>query len=67
MQQPPPLPTTPITMSDHAKATCTAHLCPKCGVPDHVSVEQELLGKESIIRCHCRLCGHSWHPVVTRR
>jgi DNA-directed RNA polymerase subunit M/transcription elongation factor TFIIS len=51
-------------MSEHAKNTCVAHTCPQCGVPDHVTVEQELSGDESVIRCHCRACGYSWHPVA---
>ena len=53
----------PQTLSDHAKTTCLAHVCPKCGVGDHVTVEQVLTGKECITRCHCRACGYSWHPV----
>jgi DNA-directed RNA polymerase subunit M/transcription elongation factor TFIIS len=47
-----------------AKVTCTAHRCPKCGTEDHVSVEQVLTGASSVTWCHCRACGHSWHPVA---
>jgi DNA-directed RNA polymerase subunit M/transcription elongation factor TFIIS len=57
----------PRTLSEHAKSTCVAHLCPQCGLADHVTVEQVLSAGECITLCHCRACGYSWHPVVTRR
>ena len=46
-----------------AKSTCVAHQCPKCYITHHVSVEQVLTGDITVIWCHCRACGHSWHPV----
>ncbi len=46
------------------KDTCVAHLCPKCETSHHVSVEQVLRGETTVTWCHCRACGHSWHPVV---
>ena len=53
------------SLSDHAKSICVAHLCPGCGIGDHVAVEQVLAGAECSTLCHCRACGNSWHPVVT--
>lgn len=47
-----------------AKETCVAHLCPNCGSDHHITVEQVLSGDKTITLCHCRKCGHSWHPVV---
>ena len=34
------------------------------GADHHVSVEQVLRGDTLVIWCHCRACGHSWHPVA---
>jgi len=48
------------------KSACVAHICPNCGTDHQVSVEQILQGGNIVTRCHCRACGHSWHPVVTR-
>jgi DNA-directed RNA polymerase subunit M/transcription elongation factor TFIIS len=49
-----------------AKETCVAHQCPKCGTDHHVSVEQVLRGDTMVTWCHCRACGHSWHPVAQK-
>jgi len=49
-----------------AKASCVAHLCPQCGTDHQVSVEQVVTGGTMVVRCHCRACGHSWHPVTVR-
>jgi DNA-directed RNA polymerase subunit M/transcription elongation factor TFIIS len=46
------------------KEVCTAHRCPECGTDHHVSVERVLTGDKMVTMCHCRACGHSWHPVV---
>jgi DNA-directed RNA polymerase subunit M/transcription elongation factor TFIIS len=54
----------PLYLRQAAKKTCVAHLCPQCGTDHHVSVEQELRGDKTVTWCHCRACGHSWHPVV---
>jgi DNA-directed RNA polymerase subunit M/transcription elongation factor TFIIS len=48
-----------------AKESCVAHLCPSCGTEHHVTVEQVLRGETMVIWCHCRACGHSWHPVLS--
>jgi DNA-directed RNA polymerase subunit M/transcription elongation factor TFIIS len=40
-------------------------MCPKCGTDHHVTVEQVLRGETMVTWCHCRACGHSWHPVMT--
>lgn len=47
-----------------AKSHCTDHHCPKCGLPDHVTAELVLVGDAAVTVCHCRVCGHSWHPHV---
>jgi DNA-directed RNA polymerase subunit M/transcription elongation factor TFIIS len=47
-----------------AKEVCVAHLCPSCGTEHHITVEQVLSGDKTVTLCHCRACGHSWHPVV---
>jgi uncharacterized protein YndB with AHSA1/START domain len=47
-----------------AKETCIGHHCPNCGTDHHVSVEQVVRGDKTVAWCHCRACGHSWHPVV---
>ncbi|RPI53577.1 MAG: hypothetical protein EHM55_13415 [Acidobacteria bacterium] len=46
------------------KEACVAHTCPNCGADHHVTVEQVLRGDSIVTLCHCRACGHSWHPVV---
>ena len=46
------------------KDACVAHMCPKCGTDHHVTIEQVLRGDTSVTWCHCRACGHSWHPVI---
>jgi DNA-directed RNA polymerase subunit M/transcription elongation factor TFIIS len=50
-----------------AKEVCAAHLCPQCGVDHHVTVEQVLRGDTLVTWCHCRACGHSWHPIIHNR
>jgi DNA-directed RNA polymerase subunit M/transcription elongation factor TFIIS len=47
------------------KETCVAHMCPNCGTEHHITVEQVLSGDKTVTLCHCRACGHSWHPVVS--
>ena len=42
--------------------TCAAHQCPSCGVVEHVTTERVIVGPTAVILCHCRACGHSWHP-----
>lgn len=54
-----------VEMPKEAKAACAAHMCPNCGNDHHVSVEQVLRGETMVTWCHCRACGHSWHPVLT--
>jgi len=46
------------------KEACVEHMCPKCGTDHHVTVEQVLRGETIVTWCHCRACGHSWHPMV---
>jgi hypothetical protein len=29
-----------------------------------VTAERVIEGHVAITRCHCRACGHSWHPQV---
>jgi hypothetical protein len=31
---------------------------------DHVTAECVLIGEVRLTVCHCRVCGHSWHPQV---
>jgi len=52
------------TLLRESKSRCTAHLCPNCGLPDHVTAERVLVGDLSLTLCHCRMCGHSWHPQI---
>ncbi len=46
------------------KDACVAHMCPKCETDHHVTIEQVIRGDTSVTWCHCRACGHSWHPVI---
>jgi len=41
---------------------CVDHACPRCGEREHLTVERVIIGKQIVTRCHCRVCGHSWHP-----
>lgn len=41
---------------------CVDHECPECGAREHVTVERVVIGESVVTRCHCRVCGHSWHP-----
>ena len=54
----------PDLLSTHAKTLCDAHQCPKCGTRDHVMVERQIEAGQVITRCHCRVCGFSWHPTA---
>ncbi len=40
---------------------CVDHVCPACGAREHVTVERIVEGDCVVDRCHCRVCGHSWH------
>ena len=31
---------------------------------DHVTAECVLIGEVRVTVCHCRVCGHSWHPQI---
>jgi len=50
------------TLLSESKSLCSDYVCPNCGLPDHVTAERVLIGNVTLTRCHCRLCGHSWHP-----
>jgi transcription elongation factor Elf1 len=50
-------------LSDSA-SLCTAHECPNCGVAEHVTVERVVVATTVVTLCHCRTCGHSWHPQI---
>jgi transcription elongation factor Elf1 len=52
------------TLLDESKSLCQDHDCPRCGQSDHVTAERVLIGNATLTLCHCRLCGHSWHPHV---
>jgi transcription elongation factor Elf1 len=52
------------TLLRKSKSLCTDHDCPECGTRDHVTAECVLIGDLTITVCHCRVCGHSWHPQV---
>ena len=52
------------TLLTRSKLLCTDHDCPKCGVREHVTAERVLIGEVTTTVCHCRVCGHSWHPQV---
>jgi transcription elongation factor Elf1 len=52
-----------LLSKDKTRSVCTSHHCPSCGVDEHVTVERVVEGAVTITRCHCRACGHSWHPV----
>ena len=52
------------TLPGESRSLCTDHHCPNCGVPDHVTTERVFVGTLSLTLCHCRMCGHSWHPHV---
>jgi hypothetical protein len=47
-----------------SKSLCVAHQCPECGAREQVTAERFFEGDIAITRCHCRACGHSWHPHV---
>jgi transcription elongation factor Elf1 len=47
-----------------SRSLCTDYQCPNCGAPDHVTAERVLIGHETLTLCHCRICGHSWHPQI---
>jgi len=51
-------------VSAHAKTLCDAHECPHCGAKEHVTVERTVNAGLTITRCHCRVCGYSWHPQI---
>jgi len=52
------------TLLRKSKALCADHDCPNCGIPDHITAERVLIGDLTLTVCHCRACGHSWHPEV---
>jgi uncharacterized Zn finger protein len=47
-----------------SKSLCVAHQCPNCGTQEQVTAERVVEGNVTVTRCHCRACGHSWHPQV---
>ena len=51
-------------LSRESESLCDSILCPECGVVAFVTAERVIEGNQSITRCHCRACGHSWHPQV---
>jgi transcription elongation factor Elf1 len=51
-------------LADEAKSLCTAHQCPLCGTHEQVTAERVIVGTVSVTQCHCRACGHSWHPQI---
>ena len=51
-------------LSTESKSLCVAHVCPRCGTQDQVTAERVIEGSLSVTRCHCRSCGHSWHPQI---
>ena len=51
-------------LADETKSMCVAHHCPQCGTPEHVTAERVIIGDLTVTQCHCRACGHSWHPVI---
>ena len=52
------------TLLRKSKSLCQDHDCPECGTSDHVTAEVRLIGNITMTVCHCRVCGHSWHPHV---
>ena len=52
------------TLLGESKSLRTDLECPQCGLPDHVTAERVLIGHMTLTLCHCRFCGHSWHPQV---
>lgn len=56
----------PDLLSEHAKTLCVDHQCPSCGAIDRVTVERVVINGTAITHCHCRTCGHSWHPNVVK-
>ena len=52
------------TLLGQSNALCTDHECPRCGLREHVTAERVLFGDATLTVCHCRVCGHSWHPRV---
>jgi Zn ribbon nucleic-acid-binding protein len=53
------------TLSVDSKSLCTSQKCPNCGALDRVTAERVFVGEQSVTRCHCRTCGHSWMPAAT--
>ena len=52
------------TLSTESKSLCVSHSCPDCGTHEQVTAERVIEGNVAITRCHCRACGHSWHPQI---
>jgi len=52
------------TLLRKSKSLCKDHDCPECGTRDHVTSEVLLIGNVTMTVCHCRVCGHSWHPHI---
>ena len=52
------------TLLRESNSLCTDHDCPNCGVREHVTAERVLIGEVTLTVCHCRMCGHSWHPQI---
>jgi transcription elongation factor Elf1 len=52
------------TLLRKSKALCTDHDCPNCGLREVVTAECVLIGEVTMTVCHCRACGHSWHPEI---
>ena len=50
------------TLLSESNSLCSDYACPNCGAPDSMTAELVLIGNEAVTLCHCRLCGHSWHP-----
>jgi len=53
-----------LPLAEQAKSLCQAHECPSCRTRHQVTAERVIEGDVAITRCHCRHCGHSWHPQV---
>ena len=52
------------TLLGESKSLCSDYVCPNCRVPEHVTAERVLIGNVTLTVCHCRACGHSWHPHI---
>jgi uncharacterized Zn finger protein len=50
------------TLLSESNSLCSDSVCPNCGAEDSVTAELVLVGNAAVTLCHCRLCGHSWHP-----